>query len=400
MKFYNFILIGVASLVFWACSSSEETGSPVTEASSISVTLGGIKTKSSQDTGIFTKDTMNVNSVLINLVDGSGNVVASKNVTKSDVVNSDWDKLTDSSKGLKFINITPAVSKVYVYGNPKSAVSGNTVSTKLGEQQGSEVLYYGLDEDLTPVVPEPIDPDPTTGQTYTAQVTIAPVVARLQIKSVNFVDTGSFVFTRSISNVERSATVHWDGFTADLRGIYLNNFYNTYHGPKNLDDLAKNTTFQNQITGGYWFFNLTPNIDASDYASYTNFNGTDYQNLPALASNQCYAFNFFPGLEVPTLHLDFANINVENMTSTDDEVFNPELAENERFANIVKFYKDGGKIEMTADDFKPGTLYNMEINVIPMLDNDLGNVQYNVLVLVTVAEWSEETIIPGFDLNQ
>ena len=30
-----------------------------------------------------------------------------------------------------------------------------------------------------------------------------------------------------------------------------------------------------------------------------------------------------------------------------------------------------------------------------MLDNDLGNVQYNVLVHVTIAPWNEETIEEG-----
>lgn len=400
MKIYNFILLGMASLAFWACSNDETGVSPEVEASSISVTLNGLKTRSSQDTGIFTKDTMNVTSVLINLVDADGNVITSKNVTKDATTNSDWDKLTDSSKGLKFINITPSVSKVYVYGNPGSAVTGNTVSTKLSDQQGSHVLYYGVDEALTSIVDEPIDPDPTTGKTYLASVSIAPIVARLQIKSISLVQTDTFVFTRMIDNVSKSAIVRWTGFSADLRGIYLNNFYNTYIAPKNLDDLAKNSTFENQLQGGYWFFNLTPNLDASSYASYTDYDGTSYQNLPLSIPNQCYAFNFFPGLEVPMLHLDLANISVQGMTSTDTEVFNPTLANSERFANIVKFFKADGRTEMTADDFKPGTLYNMDIEVIPMLDNDLGNVQYNILVKVTIEAWTEQTIIPGFDLDQ
>lgn len=55
---------------------------------------------------------------------------------------------------------------------------------------------------------------------------------------------------------------------------------------------------------------------------------------------------------------------------------------------------------MTAADFKPGTIYNMEVELIPMLDNDLENIQFNVLVHVTIAPWAEETITPGFDLDQ
>ena len=99
------------------------------------------------------------------------------------------------------------------------------------------------------------------------------------------------------------------------------------------------------------------------------------------------------------MHLDLSDLKVTDLKSSNTEVFNPELANSARFANIVKYYKDINT-EMTAADFKPGTLYNMEIELIPMLDNDLGNVQYNVLVKVTIAPWKEETITPGFDLEQ
>lgn len=116
-------------------------------------------------------------------------------------------------------------------------------------------------------------------------------------------------------------------------------------------------------------------------------------------SGKCYAFNFFPGTAIPQLHLDLSDLVIEGLASTDTEVFNPELASSARFANLVKYYKEINT-ELTAADFKPGTLYNMEIELVPMLDNDLGNVQYNVLVHVTIAPWNEETITPGFDLEQ
>lgn len=55
---------------------------------------------------------------------------------------------------------------------------------------------------------------------------------------------------------------------------------------------------------------------------------------------------------------------------------------------------------MVASDFKPGTIYNMDIEIVPMLDNDLSNIQYNVLVHVTIEPWVEETIVPDFDFEQ
>ena len=82
------------------------------------------------------------------------------------------------------------------------------------------------------------------------------------------------------------------------------------------------------------------------------------------------------------------------------KIFDPELNKwRSALPTLVKYYKEVNT-ELTAADFKPGTLYNMEIELVPMLDNDLGNVQYNVLVHVTVAPWNEETITPGFDLEQ
>lgn len=400
MKILNYSLIALASLFFFACSSDDET--QVVENNgpkSVSVSLAGATTKATGPTDIITADTKNVNSVLINLTDASGAIVLTKTVMKDDVLNSDWDKLITPSKGLKFINVPVSTSKVYVYGNPKTAVTAtNTVTTKLEAQQGSEVLYYGVDEDLTPLTPEPINPDPTEGQTYSANVTIAPIVARFQIKSVSFKDAGSFVFTRMINNAQKSATVTWTGFTATLKGIYMNSFYSTYNKPGAMADLLRNTTFNGHIQEGQWLFD-TPATNASEYASYSNYTGGAYADLPLQTADKAYAFNFFPGTEVPTLHLDLANIAVTSMNSTDNEVFNPSLVTSERFSNIVKYLKDGN-VPMTAADFKPGTLYNMDIEVIPMLDNDLGNVQYNVLVHVTIAPWAEETIIPGFDLDQ
>jgi len=398
MKSINYFLIALASVGLFACSSDDDAVKTGSEPLSVSVSLNGATTKATSPTDIISSATKDVNSVLINLTDKNGTVIITKTVAKSTDLNSDWDKLTDPDKGLKFVNISQSVSKVYVYGNPGTAVTNNVVSTTLANQQGSAVLYYGVDEDLTPVVPEPTNPDPTQGETYTANVTIAPVIARMQITKISFKNTGSFEFTRLINGSNKSATVTWDAFSADLKGIYFNNFYNTFNQPGTLADLLKNTTFTGHIQNGEWLFD-SPGVNATAFASYASYDGSAYANLPLQTANKCYAFNFFPGTEIPFIHLDLANLVITNMQSTDVQVFNPALAPFERFSNIVKYYRDTN-VEMVASDFKPGTLYNMEIEVIPMLDNDLGNIQYNVLVHVTIAPWAEQTIIPGFDLEQ
>ena len=70
--------------------------------------------------------------------------------------------------------------------------------------------------------------------------------------------------------------------------------------------------------------------------------------------------------QLPKIHLDLADLNIANLASTDLAVFNPALANTARFANIVKYLRNVNT-EMTAADFKAGTIYNMEVELIPML---------------------------------
>lgn len=404
MKIKNLFIALFAVSALFACNDDE---SPVPDnnkgTKSISVSLAGIsgvKTRATEAGNFLTKDTMNVNSVLINLTDASGAVVKSETITKDVTSDSNWDKLVSPDKGYKFINVPQTISKVYVYGNPGTAVTDNKITTTLAQQQGSEVLYFGVDEDLTPIVSEPVEPDPTSGKTYTANVTIKPIVARLQITNVTVKASGSFDFTRVISGTPKKATVSWTGFNPKLKGIYLNNFYTTYHDSTSVADLYNNASSVNNILEGKWLFNQPAAVDAAAYASYSKYTGGSYEDLPLTPSaGKSYAFNIFPSDQLPKIHLDLADLNIANLESTDLAVFNPALANTARFANIVKYLRNVST-EMTAADFKAGTIYNMEVELIPMLDNDLENIQFNVLVHVTIAPWTEETITPGFDLDQ
>lgn len=408
MKVSNFLFLFLLAGVLFACSkSSNEAIQEEIGIRSVVVSLNGFNSEipkksvavPSAPVDVFTPSTKDVNSVLINLTDASDNVIVSKLITKDNVLNSDWYKLITPGQGLKFINTSQAVSKVYVYGNPKTAVGNtNIINTTLADQQGSEVLYYGLDDNLI-IDTEPINPDPTVGQTSKAEVTIVPIVARLQIKSISFAQDSSFTYSRQINNQAETATVTWNAFSGNLKGIYLNNVYYGYKKPGTVEGMLSNLTFASNIQSGQWLFTApSPVMNAAVFASYSNYDGTSYQNLPLSEAGKCYAFNFFPGTEIPALHLDLSDLVIENLASTNEEVFNPALQNSFRFANIMKFYKNVNT-PMVASDFKPGTLYNMHIRLIPALDSDLKNMQYNVMVLVTIADWEEETITPGFDLQ-
>ena len=398
MKIGNYFLMILASVGFFACSDSTNDQEIESGPVSVAVSLSDLS-RASAPTDVVTKDTKDIQSVTINITDAANTVIVNRQISKSTDLNSDWVKLTTPNQGLKFVNVPKSVAKVYVYGNPGSDVVNNAIATNLANQQGSAVMYYGVDEDLTPIVPEPTDPDPTSGQTYTANVSLVPIVARLQIKSISFKADGNFEFSRKISNVTKTATVAWTGFTGKVRGIYLNNFYYKYNKPGTFDELYHNTTFLDHMKDGQWLFDMSSTLDAAAYASYINYSGGAYQDLPLSITDKCYAFNFFPGTALPNIHLDLAELTKTTLTSTDPNVFNPTLFDNARFANVVKFYK-GVNTEMVASDFKPGTIYNMDIEIVPMLDNDLSNIQYNVLVHVTIEPWVEETIVPDFDFEQ
>lgn len=108
MKIKQLLLAGVASMLLFSCSDKEDDiAISQNEIKSLSVSLGGIETRASSPSDIIIANAPNVNSVLINLTDASGKIITSKSVTKDAVLNSDWNKLTDPAKGLKFINIPP-----------------------------------------------------------------------------------------------------------------------------------------------------------------------------------------------------------------------------------------------------------------------------------------------------
>ena len=123
------LLAGITSIALFSCSDKEEFSGSQDEIKSLSVSISGIKSRASSPSDIITSDIKDVNSVLINLTDASGKIITSKTVTKDEALNSDWNKLTNPTKGLKFINTPQSVSKVYIYGNPGNAVNNNVLET-------------------------------------------------------------------------------------------------------------------------------------------------------------------------------------------------------------------------------------------------------------------------------
>ena len=109
MKIKNLFIALFAASALFACNDDESLVPDNNQGTkSISVSLAGmsgVKTRATEAGNFLTKDTMNVNSVLINLTDASGAVVKSETITKDAAVDSNWDKLVNPDKGYKFINV-------------------------------------------------------------------------------------------------------------------------------------------------------------------------------------------------------------------------------------------------------------------------------------------------------
>lgn len=58
---------------------------------------------------------------------------------------------------------------------------------------------------------------------------LRPIVSRFQITKIAFANTGNETVTKTIGTAQVSATVAWTGFSGQVDGIYMNNFYNSNH---------------------------------------------------------------------------------------------------------------------------------------------------------------------------
>lgn len=419
MNLKNYYLIAFLTLGIFSCSNDKE-GMPSIDDStapkSIQIMISNgnalekrATTVPSTPGDIINDGTVgNVNMVDIYVTNASNVILRRVRVAKTDA---DWSKLTGA--GLKLINVQSTASKVYVFGNLNatdltaegSNISDVTLDKTLAQQQDvTDMLYIGLDSDLTPTITEPTPPDATSGTTYVANVDISPIISRFQITNISFVSSGSETVSKLIGTETKTATVAWTGFSGDLTGIFMNRFYVTNKN-RSPFDLMENINSLGTITNGQWLFNTT--TDLASIASYSNFSSNTYVKLPLPQENtKCYAFNFFPegltGTNTPKLHFKLTNLQKTTLTSTKQDVYNPSLfptSASTHFVNVVSFKKSNGTA-MTAADFTANKLYNVSIEIKPyFIQDDIHHVQYNVLCTVTVLPWSTEVLTPEFERN-
>lgn len=414
MKIRKSYLLAFMVLGLFACSNEDDSLVDSTTPKTIQVSISGASLASTKSApslpGTIVGDQTPgvINSVDLYVTDASGIILRGVRVNSTEP---DWANLTGA--GLKILYVQPTAAQVYVFGNLGATAltaEGQNINTvnvtkTLDQQQDlNNLLYMGMDNSIVPSQPEPINPDPTAGMTFISEVTLIPIVSRFQITSITFAAPGSDVLTENVNGVPTTATISWTTFSGQLMGVYMNRFYMSNNN-RTPSSLMQNINASPAIANGQWLFSGT---DYSAIASYSKYTGGAYQPLPLpLPANTCYAFNFFPenltAPNIPELHLQLANLTQTGLTSTNQDVYNPDLfpaAGTTAYVNVIGYTNAATNQPMTAANFAANKLYNLQLLIKPYyLQNDIHHVQFNVLCTVTVQPWTVQNLIPNFDMD-
>lgn len=394
MKLFNYMLIAVLCTVALVSCQKDNNATIEGETKNVTISVAGLsETRANPIQDMIDESvTPDVKNMLIFVTTADGTILRAVEVAKG---STDWGALIGG--GLTIPNVGVAAAKIKVYGNYTGVVStAGVVTANFANQQGTDVLFVG-ENDFSAMEVSPVPTDGTNVYTYNVAVNIAPIVSRIEIKSITFAaatnSTGVKVGELPGADPEDPKTpvmLTWTGFSGELLGVYFNNFYNTYDGT-NVGSLKNNTAVGTTVAGGNWLFGS----DNFEKATYNGWNGsTAYEAMAALPSKKCYAFNFFPGA-TPQL---FFNVNVDgNYTLTPEDAYdilNTSLIDNFHWV-LVKKYTLGGN---DFTDFKPGMIYDLDITIEPQnVQADFSPVKYNIVLKVTIKKWGRETLLPVFE---
>ncbi len=345
------ILAGVAALALLFTACDKESGESVSSdngTKAITVTISGANlTKSSQlpATGDGTwETTAATSSYQIYFTDANGKILYAYSINSTD--NSEqMSALTN--KGIRFINLT-GVTAVYVTANASEAntlSAGSNVSSiteylynQSALKDNTDILYIGADDALTigdedggatytysydtDSWTNTTDSDPayTASQYYKAEVSIRPIISRLEIAQIQAETSGTTWeenetnLTAEYDGVTYEYVVTWQGFTPDLKGIYMSNFYGSIIPTTPKVDNLFETPSGDPIDGTTYLWGSTATIESAynvDGVSLYSDSGTNlfaadangvyfngHNTDVATQVDYCVPFNFFVPFDV------------------------------------------------------------------------------------------------------
>ena len=464
MKIYSLIATtAIAALALAGCN--KETAAPATDpdagTKTITLSIAGANLTKAAATpsGSWATDAA-ISKLDIYFTTASG---AIQNVYRFSATENTkaWNAI-NAKQGVRFIGLDN-VSRVYVVANSPADeyTSGNisqvtaTLDKLLPQGNNTAILYFGADEDITPILDEEAEnigatignTEDQASQYYEAVISVRPVISRLEINKISVVTKGSVVKTLNVTGTEKAYTIAWEGFTPKLTGIYMSNFYGKITPVSYTLADEFTTPAGNKIENGKWAadsgipsaYNLQALAYYSNYDNgYQNLFGTDAtaegetkQVYFDGANATCVPFNFIvpfdpeetePVITVPTsvtfnephFHFQFLFDNQaaykvtvstadgpvaegtdEYLAVTADINFTT-VSDDIYFANVVKFMKDANNEQTIA----PNTIYKMaevEINPFNLTTGTVGEDSYNVVVRVTPIDYNPINVLPGFD---
>ena len=505
MKKLFFVFAGLALVASAAFTSCEKDPAPVADEGlksiALSINFGGVATKAVDDdleAGFVAGD--DYTSLQIYFTNDAGVIkyayTADQNSTDDE--KTIWDNLTMTSNGVKFIGLE-SVSGVYVTANAElqsgityggavpEAINVSAINDLLKIEDIDGVVakmmpYAGActqlqavgSNNISATAGEVVVGDGADGAEYlVADLTIRPVVSRFEVSKVGVRTTGTTYFkevdNEGVKVLEPCASndqnvkysVEWDGFDAELIGIYMSNFYKSsplFPNKTAINDwtevLFETPGFNegvSPIAEGKWTA-LTDNAGIS-YANYNNgYEVFTTNNIGSTSGDNKYLFdgttnsvvvpfNFFVPYSLtdkgadadavasfndvvsPALHFQFrkpATLNItylsvqENTTGswqnvTDDNLKqqlqnavawpNSTDAEGIVYANVTKFLTIDGN-ESSAITIKPGLIYKVQEVVVEPVNLSVSTKdtdQFNVYVVVKVVGFDERNVYPVFD---
>lgn len=330
--------VSLAALALMSCNKETTQGTdPDSGTKAITVTINGAAlTKASPDPqNPYATNSDALSTIDLYFTSRTGSIIASRRVSKAGETENEWNNLTKSDAGVRYINLN-GVEAVYVVANSSGEIleEGENVKDIVlnlenfgGDKEQAEIVYAGGTDNLI-TGDEPIegvtvtinmnvgqstsDEDNYTGDLYAlAKIAIRPVISRLEISKISVVTKGEESDITIESAPNRTFKVEWDGFNPSLYGIYMSNVYGSW-APFPATGVPAESfptpSGQDAISEGKWA-SAPEDINKQYVTLYSNYE-SDYQPLfssPSTegdktvlfnGSTQCIPFNFLASYDV------------------------------------------------------------------------------------------------------
>nr|WP_321521668.1 hypothetical protein [uncultured Macellibacteroides sp.] len=334
-------------------------------------------TKSLDDTQVGKKAPIDAGKeMIVYFMDEFSNTVASYILTDTQIT------AIQTGTGVKFTNLDPSVVNVYVVANVPTAPATapgtvlaaiNATVMNIYDQQTTDAASVVLANTSKTVVGlTDLNTTASNGnKNYEADITLTPIVSRIQIASI----TNDGTIT-----------------SFNLAGIYIDNFYQKMTIDGTLSSLIKATA------GQVAKFNLSTTPAATPYIK----NGELFDEvvspdltLDLAPSGKVYGYQFFPTKGTPVTDISEVPYIILKLTNV--------VGKTRNFDNTKAYYVAVKAFKTTATataitEFFPGQIYT--IASIPVSENNIvtdpTQSLINVTVNVTIKEWGGVALSPDF----